>query len=92
MIAFRDDQTLVFKASQVKRLWIDSEAGDNEIDNQTDLPSTLLSGGGNDSIDGGDGPDWIYGGLGNNSINGNGGNDTLRGKLLQRHHVRRSRP
>ncbi|HEV2294503.1 MAG TPA: calcium-binding protein [Tepidisphaeraceae bacterium] len=59
-----------YDASRVQLLSINGFGGDDDIDNNTALPST---------IHGGDGHDTIWGGTGDDRIHGFGGGDVLRG-------------
>ncbi|HEV2293640.1 MAG TPA: hypothetical protein VGR35_07280 [Tepidisphaeraceae bacterium] len=62
--------TRTFAAADVQHLSINGFGGDDEIDNNTAIPSR---------IHGGDGSDTIWGGTSNDRIHGFGGNDFLRG-------------
>ncbi len=53
--------------------------GDDDINNETNMPDTILGGDGNDQLSGGDGASEIDGGLGDDYITGGGGKDQLSG-------------
>lgn len=79
--------------AQVNRIVINALAGGDEVTNNTNLPSQIDGGFGDDHIYGGSGPDVILGGAGggatavnggpsnqwNDRLFGRGGNDVLRG-------------
>jgi Ca2+-binding RTX toxin-like protein len=88
-LVFLDNQTVVgtYPLTQVTRgVYIDLGGGDDVAVNFTDLPSTLLGGGGNDELVDSAGPGLLAGGKGNDLITdgpnrdfvqGNDGDDTL---------------
>ena len=65
--AILNGQTQSFNKSDVKRIWAEAFGGNDRISNQTNLPSTLVGDGGNDTL---------TGGTGNDSLDGGDGNDT----------------
>ena len=90
IVAHLNNQFERFDDSDVLRISINGESGDDIITlRSVDQPTTLAGGNGNDTIKGGIGPDTIRGGLGNDNlrgtqgadlINGGSGNDLLRGQ------------
>ena len=65
--AILNGQTKSFNKNDVKRIWSEAFGGNDRISNQTNLPSTLIGDGGNDSL---------IAGSGNDSLDGGSGNDT----------------
>ena len=67
--------------SEVSGLRIETGAGDDtiRIDESLNLPTMILTGGGNDQISGGSGEDVIWGGAGNDTLIGGSGRDWLYG-------------
>ena len=59
-----------FAAADVRYLSINGLGGDDDVDNNTDIPA---------HIHGGDGADTVWGGTANDTIRGEGGNDVLHG-------------
>ena len=74
-------KTFLFKLTDVKRISVAGEAGNDRISIASALKqrSWLFGGSGKDRIHGGSGRDDIYGGLGKDVLNGRGGNDTIYG-------------
>src|SRR6266516_1779695 len=71
-----------FERDRIAKVTVDGRAGDDlvRIDESngvfTDsVPTTIVGGDGNDTINGGNGSETLLGGDGNDSIDGNGGND-----------------
>src|SRR5215218_6479035 len=52
-----DGSTLNFNKSSVKGIWVNAFNGDDNIQNKTSLPSTLIGAGGKDVLTGGSGDD-----------------------------------
>ena len=74
-----------FPVANVHTMLIDGGSkGDYIAIDQTNgsftVPTTIMAGGGNDTVLGGDEPDSIIGGNGNDCLSGGGGNDTLNGQ------------
>jgi len=65
--------------TSVKALDIDVKGGNDIVNNNTALPSTIYGGAGDDTINGGSARDDIYGQQGNDTLRGNGGSDVLWG-------------
>lgn len=88
---FASGNTLVqrtFATAAVKSITVQSLGGDDLVANNTNLPSTMYGGRGNDVLIGGAardvifgeaGNDLIYGGLGNDILSGGADNDTVNG-------------
>jgi Ca2+-binding RTX toxin-like protein len=69
----------IFQPGEVKKLVIDGKDGNDLLSNLTDVPCTVLGGGGNDVIYGGSQGDSLVGGDGTDLIAGRNGNDTIDG-------------
>jgi Ca2+-binding RTX toxin-like protein len=72
-------QTVLFERDVVKRIWANGFGGNDKITNQTALPSTLIGGSGNDSIQAGTADDSIEGDGGDDSVAGGDGKNTIDG-------------
>lgn len=72
-------ETARFKAQAVTRVSISGHDGDDEIRNDTAMPSDIAAGKGDDTVFGGSGPDSINGDHGNDHVFGRDGNDDLDG-------------
>ena len=57
-----------FPASQVEQLDVFANGGDDRVENDTSLPSSLWGGEGEDVLIGGSGNDWIIGGIGGSDL------------------------
>jgi Ca2+-binding RTX toxin-like protein len=79
IVATLNGSQLTFPAVAISRLYVDSDAGDDVVVNNTTFRSTMLGDDGNDNLTGGAAPDSIAGGAGDDTINGEAGNDTLFG-------------
>jgi hypothetical protein len=79
IIAQRNAVTESFPAADVQFISINGLDGNDEITNNTALPSTLSGGEGDDTVYGGDADDKIRGEGGRDSLWGREGNDTLFG-------------
>jgi Ca2+-binding RTX toxin-like protein len=67
VIAMRGSEQVEFRASKIKRIWMEGFGGDDRLINDTHLASTLIGGAGGDTLVGGTGDDTLIGGTGNNS-------------------------
>ena len=67
------------QANRINRVIINGKGGNDLIVNNTNKPSIIFAGRGNDRIFGGSGNDRLNGGPGNDRIFGRNGNDTLYG-------------
>lgn len=69
---------------QVKSIRVEAGAGNDtvridEANGAITLPTFILGGTGDDTLDGGSGRDWLYGGIGDDTLNGGSGDDVLVG-------------
>ncbi|MEZ6102613.1 MAG: calcium-binding protein [Pirellulaceae bacterium] len=67
--------------ASVRSLNISTKGGSDLVNNNTNLPSTMYGGTGNDTLNGGSARDVIFGDAGNDTLNGNGGRDLLYGGI-----------
>ena len=81
-IVVRNHGEMVYSAplDAVLSLEIYGHSGSDLLQNDTDLPSLIDGGDGNDRLIGGGGKDHIRGGAGNDRIGGRGGDDRLDGE------------
>jgi hypothetical protein len=75
-----DGWCILPKSYSVKQIVVYAGAGDDFVQNNTAIPSTIDGGSGNDVLDGGAGKDIIFGGAGDDIIYGRAGNDVLWGE------------
>lgn len=80
IVVTRGNTIRKFDATQIKSMTIDGFAGNDVIDNDTALPSTLNGGNGNDTLRGGSGDDLLIGGKGKDKMFGYAGVDTFSAK------------
>jgi hypothetical protein len=66
-------------SSTVRRIYVDAGTGNDFVEQQVALPSTILGGEGDDLLLGGDNGDAITGGSGKDKIYGNGDRDLIDG-------------
>lgn len=68
-----------FQASRVDRIYVAAYGADDVVTNNTNLPSDLYGGRGNNTVTGGSGNDRIHGWYDRDTLKGRGGNDELFG-------------
>ncbi len=73
-------QTSTFAAADVTSIVIQAGDGNDLLTNNTNLPSTIIGGEGDDTITGGGSGDSLLGQGGNDVISGRDGNDTVLGE------------
>ena len=75
IVAKLNASSMSFAKSSVKRIWADGVHGNDHIENDTALPSTLLGSSGDDTLRGGSGDDSLDGGEGVDLIQPRDGNN-----------------
>ncbi len=75
----QNDATFSFAANAVRRITIDSGAGNDQIQSLTELRTTVLAGEGDDTIITGAGRDFIRAEAGNDLVQSSGGRDAVFG-------------
>jgi len=73
------DDEKAFDPTKVKRINMYGHEGNDQLTNDTALPSTLVGSDGSDELVGGSGNDVILGNAGDDVLEGRGGDDDLRG-------------
>ena len=73
------DNVGTYSVAAFSELVINGNAGDDDLDNDTVIPTRINGGTGDDDIDGGRGNDNLFGGAGNDNIDGHDGDDFIRG-------------
>ncbi|HEX8523604.1 MAG TPA: hypothetical protein VF669_15220, partial [Tepidisphaeraceae bacterium] len=80
VVARVGDVSRTFSRTQIRKIVINGQAGDDQIVIGAGVMGVSVDGGdGDDSILGGEGADYLGGGWGKDSISGGGGNDLLFG-------------
>ena len=72
---------IVPNSGSIKKLTFRGTSLSDKFENNTNIPSTVYAGAGDDVIRGGSAGEYIDGGAGNDKIYGRGGNDTLVGQV-----------
>ena len=77
-VIMQDDEK-TFAPDKVKRILMLGQEGNDQLTNDTALPSTLIGSDGSDELIGGSGNDYLVGNAGDDVLEGRNGDDDLRG-------------